>query len=84
MVVLKLQGKSLQEIANKYGITRERVRQIENKFMLNIIVEEDIFRDIVEEYNFNKNEFMLIFDSNEEIYEYLKCKYEFGEKTIEE
>lgn len=87
MIELKLQGKNFQEIGDKYGITRERVRQIVGKFIFNNIVQEDIYRNIIEEYNFSKNEFIIIFESSEEVYEYLKYKYGkygFGEKTIEE
>lgn len=84
MLELKLQGKNFQEIGDKYGITRERVRQIVGKFISNNIIQEDIYRNIIEEYNFSKNEFMIIFETSGEVYEYLKYKYEFGEKTIEE
>ena len=87
MVNLKLQGKNFQEIGDKYRITRERARQIVGKFIFNNIVQEDIYKNIVEEYNFSKNEFLIIFESSGEVYEYLKYKYGkygFGEKTIEE
>lgn len=84
IIELRLQGKNLQEIGNQYGITRERVRQIVSGFFGKNIVEEDIYRNIVEEYNFLKNEFVIIFETSGEVYEYLKCEYEFGEKTLED
>lgn len=84
MIEMKLQGKNCQEIGDKYGITRERVRQIMQKNILDVIFQEDIYKDIVEEYNFTKKEFVIIFEESEETYEYLKYKYEFGEKTVEQ
>ncbi len=84
IVELKLHGKTFQEIGNIYGITRERVRQIAGKFFNKSIVEEDIYRNIVEKYNFSEDEFIIIFETNEEVYEYLQCQYEFGEEPIEQ
>lgn len=84
MIKLRLSGRNGQEIADKYGITRERVRQKINKIILNNTVQEDIYKNIVEEYNFTKLEFEIIFEASDEVYEYLKYKYVFGEKTIEQ
>lgn len=84
MVELKLKGNTLQEIGNRYGLTRERVRQIVSKFIQANVFYEDIYKDFIEKYNFSENEFIIIFDSNKISYEYLRYKYELGDEEIED
>lgn len=83
MVELKLQGNTLQEIGNLYGLTRERVRQIVSKFIQANVFYEDIYKDFIERYNFSEKEFIIIFNSTKKTYEYLKYKYETGNEEIE-
>lgn len=86
IIELKLRGINGQEIGDKYGISRERVRQKISKFISNNIVKEDIYRDIVKEYQFSQEEFMIIFEETQKVYEYLnlKYKYQFREKDIKQ
>lgn len=36
ILMMRLSGKKLQEIADVYGVTRERIRQIETKLILKV------------------------------------------------
>ena len=80
MVRERLLGRTLESIANEYGITRERVRQIIereiNKFV--ITIEEEKYRKLFETYKFDCNFFCDFFDSEAYIYYYLYEKYKIG------
>nr|AGS53412.1 hypothetical protein [uncultured bacterium contig00025] len=73
MFALRLQGKTLEEIGNAHGLTRERVRQIVAKCLhkKKITVEEDKYRKIYESYSFSKENFALAFNTEGCVYTYL-------------
>ena len=75
---LRLEGNTLEEIGNRYGLTRERVRQLINRCMRQkpVTVEEHTYRRVFEKYDFTKENFSFVFDVDEYIYIYmtLVCK----------
>ena len=72
MLTLRLQGKTLEEIGEIYGLTRERVRQMIKKSIQEkrMTIEEDRFLGIYERYTFSKKAFSLAFDADEAVYMY--------------
>lgn len=69
----RLDGKTLQEIGDQYGITRERVRQIAKKGLKKKpYLREDKYIYIYDHYNFTLEDFSLAFDEPTETYYYLE------------
>lgn len=76
---MRLNGCTLEEIGNKEGVTRERIRQISAKILNNLPdVHESKYKYIYEKYNFNENEFCELFNESKETYNFLKLAYENG------
>lgn len=81
----RLEGKTLQELGDERGLTRERIRQKLARIYENIPeVEEDKYKSIFEEYNFESDEFTTIFEEEKYVFGYLKEKYNSGDKDISE
>lgn len=80
----KLLGKTLQEIGDFYGISRERVRQRINKFLKKCprIVEAEYFKDLFENYSITREVFQNVFSDDLRIYELLGLFYKKGKKDI--
>ena len=69
----KLAGKTLQEIGDQVGITRERVRQLLMKGLRNRpYLREDYLAYIYENYDFSAEDIELAFDEPRETYNYLE------------
>ena len=83
IIELRLSGLKLEDIGNKYGLTRERIRQIiekeYNKFPL---INEDKYKLFYEEYDFTEEEFTKIFLEPKQTYYYLADKYKKGNKDF--
>lgn len=76
----RINGMTLQEIADKEGLTRERVRQISTKVLNNIYdIKENMYSDIFEKYNFTSNEFCKLYNESEITFNYLKLVFDSGE-----
>lgn len=84
IISYRMDGLTLEEIGNKIGITRERVRQREKK-ALNFLgtVFEDRYALIFERYAFNLESFTYIFDVMPRIYYFLRLRYKSGTSSIE-
>lgn len=87
----RINGESLEEIGSSYNLTRERIRQKQEKFVKkNIgdidnpihIFKEDRYRYIYENYELYKKEFCEIFEEKERTYNYLIMRYKRGKKDI--
>ena len=82
---LRLSGLTLRAIGNKYGLTRERIRQIiEKNYKKLPCVKEDRFKTYYEEYDFSEEQFTKIFSEPKETYYYLFDRYEKGNKDFYE
>lgn len=73
IVQSKLNGKTLEELADKYDITRQGVHQIlKNGMKHKPHVREDAFYDVFNKYCFSAKEFETIFEEPSTTYYYLK------------
>lgn len=77
MLLGYLNGKTLEENAAVYNITRERVRQIINKTISKwrtqgLIFSEDQYIPVYGKYNFSEEEFRMVFDTPATTYHFLK------------
>lgn len=69
----RLAGKTLQEIGDRYGITRERVRQLSLKGLSKKPqLREDKYAYIYNNYDFSEEDLFLAFDEPQETYNYLE------------
>lgn len=84
----RIEGKTLQEIGDMYGVTRERVRQLMQKGLKKKpYLREDKYVYLYEHYKFSLNDFMLIFDEPQETFHYLDMICSVGQsekKTLDE
>lgn len=83
IVLMRLNGFVLEQIGNKYNVTRERVRQITNKCLVKFPkVMEDRYSDVFEKYCIEKDAFVAITGFRGESYEYLKLRHEKGDNDL--
>lgn len=69
----RIQGKTLQEIGDQYGFTRERARQRMQKGLRNRPrLREDNYLYLYDHYDFTQEDFMLAYDEPSETYYYLE------------
>ena len=80
VLVDRLHGLTLQEIGEKYGLTRERIRQITVKQIKKMpVLFEDYYADVFERYLLGKEDFQLLFpEAIPETHQYLLLRYKKG------
>ena len=82
MVLMRLNGNTLSDIGEKYKVSRERVRQVVAKVISRIEnIKEDRYSYYFKTYDFDKNDFINLFDASEIEYNYLSIKYPKGKET---
>lgn len=80
---MRLDGMTLEETGNKYRVTRERIRQIESKYIKKSPrLREDKYAYIIENYEITKADFMLGFREKEQTYNYLNIAYKHGKGNV--
>lgn len=85
ILIERLKGKTLEEVGNSFKVTRERIRQIEQRCYSKIPdVKENNYKGLYEEYKFNLKEFTELFDEPETTYYYLYNRYKSGDKRLYE
>lgn len=73
VVQSRLKGKTLQEIGNQYGVTREFARQLMQKGLRKKpYLREDKYAYLYDHYDFSFEDFTLAFDEPQETYNYLE------------
>ena len=80
----KLSGKKLQEVAEIYDVTRERIRQIVHKVVVSMpLMVEDYYAEAYQYFDLTKSEFVEAFNDAGVIgYEYVSCRYKKGKNTL--
>lgn len=74
-LLLRLQGATLEEIGQTYGVTRERVRQITQKTLeKHPHLQEDGYQYLFDHYEFSREDFALAFQEPPETYNYLEMQ----------
>jgi len=69
----KIEGKTLQEIGEQCGVTRERVRQLMQKGLCKKpYLREDKYAYLYDHYDFSLENFVLAYDEPQETYNYLE------------
>ena len=73
VLIYRLSGKTLEETASVYDITRERVRQIQKKALAgHPHLREDRYMYVFQTYYFSPEDFRLAFDEPDEVFYYLE------------
>ena len=85
VIMKRLQGFVYEEIGKELSVTRERVRQLLASIYKNIPeMYEDKYAPLFMKYDFNVDDFCVVFNENKSTYYYLKDKYEKGITNLEE
>ena len=84
MLCDRLAGMILQEIGDKNGITRERVRQITVKTAENIpLLKEDYYSSVFQYFRFDRDLFYSVFPKTDKrTFEYLSIRYKKGNHEL--
>lgn len=73
VLLARLSGKTLEETASAYDITRERARQIQKKALIGRPrLREDKYMYVFQTYYFSPEDFRLAFDEPDEVFSYLE------------
>ncbi len=83
----KLQGETLESMAQTLGITRERVRQLVNKVIRNYLpvqlcLNEDRYAALYQKYALEPTEFRVIFRERAQTWNYLSLRYQQGDLPL--
>lgn len=78
----RMSGKTLQEIADNVGVSRERIRQIESRIKKSLpeFSEEQKLKKIFKLYYFDDEEFSRVFGMDARINSFMKWKYGGGNR----
>ena len=86
---MRVSGKTLEEVGQSEGATRERIRQIENKAIDRVIMrghvifDEDRYAYLFSTYSFEKDFYLNYLDETHRIWYYLNYRYARGKEQIE-
>lgn len=81
----RFQGKTLEDMGQQLGITRERIRQLEKKAVSKFPrLREDDYFETFKKYNLTQELFENIYGESDLVYGYLKYKYSKGNKSPED
>lgn len=84
ILIHKLNNKTLQEIADEYNLTRERIRQIIVKILNNMpdIEEILVYQMLFEQYDWDEELFNMVYNEHPYVYQLLKLKFKKGTKKV--
>ncbi|MEX2803791.1 sigma factor-like helix-turn-helix DNA-binding protein [Streptococcus sp. H31] len=84
LFIQRIEGKTLQEIGDRTGITRERTRQRIARVLKNLpqIKEVQTYKAYFTKYDIGKDIFMYVYNSDGRIYELLNLLFKKGKKDV--
>lgn len=84
ILIQKLNNRTLQEIADEYNLTRERIRQIIIKLLNNMPVMEEVivYQTVFEQYDWDEKLFNMVYNEHPYVYQLLKLKLKKGTKKV--
>ncbi|HEP1794348.1 TPA: hypothetical protein VB881_000966 [Streptococcus suis] len=84
ILLSRLNGNTLQQIGNQFGLTRERIRQILKKIQKSMppIIEVNQFGQLFSEFDISREVFKKVFAADDRIYEFLNISLKKGKKSI--
>ena len=89
----RIDGETLNALGERYSITRERIRQMQEKFLEKNIrngdiilrhFREDRYKYLFENYFIPKDKFVEIYNEKERTYNYLDMRYKHGSRNYKE
>ena len=90
VLLMRSKGSTLEEIGHSMSVTRERIRQMENKMFRKIIkihnglFAEDQFAYLVENYSVFSDLLLSLVNGNHQVLYYLSSRYIGGKRDLEE
>ena len=87
VILRRYTGNTLQEIAQEFHLSRERVRQISNKLQWKkwkVQLKEDRYSSIFQKYNWDINIFYKVFQENKYCFNYLQKRYGKGKISLQQ
>ena len=90
VLLMRSNGSTLEEIGHSMSVTRERIRQMENKMFRKIIkihnglFAEDQFAYLVENYSVFSDLLLSLVNGNHQVLYYLSSRYIGGKRDLEE
>ena len=90
VLLMRSKGSTLEEIGHSMSVTRERIRQMENKMFRKIIkihnglFAEDQFAYLVENYSVFSDLLLSLVNANHQVLYYLSSRYIGGKRDLEE
>ena len=85
VLLMRLEGYSLQEIANHKNISRQAVSQKEQKILNKIdedLAEFKLYKELFENYNWNQEVFCEVYKENALVFNVLNLKFKKGHEKI--
>lgn len=84
LLLLRLQGNTLEEIGVLYNVSRERIRQRQTRVLKNIprVSEVNKYKEIFCQYNLTKDDFILLFNEDGKVFEFLNLILKKGNEDV--
>lgn len=84
ILLLRMSGNTLQDIGERFGLSRERIRQKETKILSRLPDLEELvyYKDIFESYNWNEELFSAVYNESTEVYKLLNVKLKRGNTSV--
>ena len=85
IILFLLEGMTLEDVGKKYNVSRERIRQIKQRYVSKAPrLQEDKYAYIFQKYNISREDFILGFDNSVITYNYLSMAYKRGDLDVEQ
>lgn len=84
ILLARMDGMTLQEIADYYGLSRERIRQKERAAIKKMPELEEliVYKEVFEKYDWEEDIFQIVFNEPKEVFQMLNLIYDKGQNQI--